>query len=142
VRSNPQVRNVSTNIVLAPRLAPFAMSLWSSRPVLAVLERSGAFAPLFRGIDFTAEGPDEDSRRKQEFQVLARGKGRDGTACVLATGADPYGITGVIAALGARMLSTGAPRATGVVSTDQAFGAASFLEALAAFGVQVSRHGG
>jgi short subunit dehydrogenase-like uncharacterized protein len=142
VRSNPQVRNVSTNIVLPPRLAPFAMTLWSSRPLLGVLEKTGALAALFRGIDVAPEGPAPEARRRQRFHVLARGQGRDGTASALATGVDPYGITGVIAALGARLLSAGAPRATGVVSTDQAFGAAPFLEALAAFGVQVSRHDG
>ncbi|HEY6555754.1 MAG TPA: saccharopine dehydrogenase NADP-binding domain-containing protein [Polyangiaceae bacterium] len=141
VRNNPQVRNVTTNVVLPPALAPFAMTLWSSRPVLGLLEKSGAFGPLFRGIDITPEGPDEAARQKQSFQVLARGKSPGGTASVLATGVDPYGITGIMAALGARLLSDGAPRATGVVSTDQAFGAQAFLDALSSFGVQTSRHG-
>jgi hypothetical protein len=109
--------------------------------VLGLLEKSGAFGPLFRGIDTTAEGPTEATRRKQSFQVLARGKGSGSTASVLVTGVDPYGITGIIAALGARLLSDGPPRATGVVSTDQAFGAQTFLDALASFGVHTERHG-
>jgi short subunit dehydrogenase-like uncharacterized protein len=141
VRANPQVRNVTTNLVLPPALAPFAMTLWSSRPVLGLLEKSGAFGPLFRGIDVAPEGPNEATRQKQSFQVLARGKSPGGTASVLATGVDPYGITAIMAALGARLLSDGAPRATGVVSTDQAFGAQAFLDALSSYSVHTSRHG-
>ncbi|HMJ16488.1 MAG TPA: saccharopine dehydrogenase NADP-binding domain-containing protein [Polyangiaceae bacterium] len=139
VRPHPQVKNVTTNLVLPPALAPVAM--WSARPVLGLLDKTAAHAALFRGMDSAPEGPSESVREKQGFHVLARGRGATDAASILASGVDPYGITGVIAALGARMLSQAAPRATGVVSTDQAFGARHFLDALSGFGVQVSRQG-
>jgi hypothetical protein len=137
---HPQVKNVTTNLVLPSKLAVPMMGVWSARPVLRGLARLGALEPLKRRIDELPEGPTEDVRARQDFQVLARGKSERGTRAILVTGRDPYGITGVIAALGAKLLCHAPPRATGVVSTDQAFGTLEFLDALAPHGVAVSEH--
>lgn len=139
----PAVRNVSTNLVLPDGVALAAMAAYALRPGLSLLGRFGALAPLEARIDRSPEGPSAAHRATQHFKVLARGRGRALGAgverTVLATGVDPYGITGTIAALGAKMLVDGAPRAVGVVSTDQAFGAETFLGALAPWGVRVTR---
>jgi hypothetical protein len=52
-----------------------------------------------------------------------------------ASGYDSYGITAVIAALGAQWLVEGRAKRAGVVTTAQAFDPRAFLDALAASGV-------
>jgi short subunit dehydrogenase-like uncharacterized protein len=139
-RAYPSVRNVTTNLVVPIQLAAPMMAAWSARSVLRLLDKAGAFEPLRRRIDAGPEGPTDEARDKQSFKVLARGEGPGGRHGVLIQGKDPYGITGVIAALGAKMLIDGEPLTTGVVSTDQAFGARQFLDALEPAGVSVSEH--
>lgn len=139
-RAHPHVLDVSTNLALPARVAGPVMLGWSLRPALKLLEKGGAFGPVNRFIDAQPEGPTEEQRRKNGFKVLARGESRGARRGVLVKGTDAYGITGVIAALGAKMLLEAEPLMTGVVSTDQAFGAQRFLDALAPFGVSVSRH--
>ncbi len=139
-RAHPQVKDVTTNLVLPHRLALALMGGWSLRPGLKLLGKLGALDPVLDRIDAGPEGPTPEQRQAQAFKVLARGRGDRRERGVLATGADPYGITATIAALGAKLLCEGAPHMTGVVSSDQAFGARSFLDALAPYGVSVSRH--
>ncbi len=139
-RVHPQVKNVTTNLVLPSRLALSMMGAWSLRPVLKVLASAGALEPVKRRIDAGPAGPTDAQREGQDFQVLARGRSDTSQRGVLVTGRDPYGITGVIAALGAKFLVNGAPRVTGVVSTNQAFGVDAFFDALAPHGVVVSEH--
>jgi hypothetical protein len=135
-RAYPHLKNVTTNLVLPNGMAIGAMALVSAQPALRLLGRAGALAPILSRIDSGADGPTPETRREQHFKVLARGRGHLEKS-VLAMGVDPYGITGVIAALGAKMLLDGAPKKTGVVSPDQAFGAKTFLDALAPHGVRV-----
>jgi len=139
-RAHPHVLNVTTNLAMPAKIALPMMAVWSARPALGLLEKTGAFEPIRRFIDAGPEGPSEAQRKKNGFKVLARGESRGARRAVLVKGTDGYGITGVIAALGAKMLLEGAPLAYGVVSTDQAFGAQRFLDALAPHGVSVSRH--
>jgi short subunit dehydrogenase-like uncharacterized protein len=139
-RVHPQVKNVTTNLVLPSRMAVPMMGVWSMRPILRGLAAVGALEAVKKRIDAGPEGPTDAERARQDFKVLARGRGNSGSHGVLISGRDPYGITGVIAALGAKLLVQGPPRSTGVVSTDQAFGTATFLEALAPHGVSVSEH--
>lgn len=135
-RAHPGVLNVTTNLVLPEKLAIATMGAWSLRPAVRVLGKLGALEPVIARIESGPEGPTDEEREAQNFQVLARGRKR----AVMATGRDPYGITGVIAALGAKLLCEDAPHAVGVVSTDQAFGARAFMDALRPHGVEVSRH--
>jgi short subunit dehydrogenase-like uncharacterized protein len=135
-REHQHLKNVTTNLVLPSKLAFGAMALVSVQPALRLLARAGALAPILSRIDAGPEGPSDEARREQHFKVLARGRGHVEKS-VMAVGVDPYGVTGVIAALGAKMLLEGAPKRTGVVSPDQAFGARTFLDALAPHGVHV-----
>jgi short subunit dehydrogenase-like uncharacterized protein len=138
--SHPEIRDVATHLALPPKLAVTAMAAWAARPLVAPLGELGALDFLHRWIDAGPEGPPASARRTQGFKVLARGRARGTERSVLVKGNDPYGITGVIAALGAKMLLDGPPESAGVVSTDRAFGARRFLDALARYGVSVSRH--
>ncbi len=138
-RVHPQVENITTNVVLPRKIARAAMALWSMRPLYRRLHRAGLGRLVERRIDAGPDGPDERSRALQFFKVLARGQGPGGTATVMCEGVDPYGITGTIAAVGAKMLVDGAPLDIGVVSTDQAFGPSAFLDALSPHGVSLVR---
>jgi len=139
VRSYPWIKNVTTNLVVPRPLAMGAMALWSARPAIGLAQRAGAMAPVLSWIDSQPEGPAAAERRKQPFKVYARVRGNNHVRGVVASGVDPYGITGTIVALGAKLLLDGAPRATGVISTNQAFGAERFLRQLEPFGVSVAR---
>jgi len=140
VRTHPEVLNVSTNLAVPKSVVAPLMAAWSARAVLRGAEKLGALEPVRRFIRSLPEGPSEEARDRAGFKVLARGQSDSATRSVLVKGTDPYGITGVIAALGAKLLLARPPRATGVVSTDQAFGARAFLEALAPFGVTWSEY--
>jgi short subunit dehydrogenase-like uncharacterized protein len=137
----PELKNVTTNLVLPRVVAGAVMAGFTLKPALELLARAGALDPLGRAIERGPEGPSVEAREKQRFRVLARGRGPSGEKSVLVTGVDPYGITGVIAALGAKKLLEGAPGAVGVVSTNQAFGGKAFLDDLAPHGVSASLHG-
>lgn len=136
----PWLKNITTNLVLPRPVAMAAMTLWSARPALRVAQRAGAMKPVLRWIDSQPDGPSEASRKNQPFKVYARGHGNNHTRGVVASGVDPYGTTGAIAALGARLLLDDQPKACGVISTNQAFGAQRFLDELAPFGVSVARY--
>ena len=140
VRTHPEVRNVTTNLAMPARVALPLMLGWSARPLLRVAAKAGLLEPLRRKIQAGTEGPSGESRDRSGFKVLARGRSDVATRGVLVKGHDAYGTTGVIAALGAKMLCEGDPNAVGVISTDQAFGAGRFSKALQPFGVTVSRH--
>ncbi|MBK9000747.1 MAG: saccharopine dehydrogenase NADP-binding domain-containing protein [Myxococcales bacterium] len=140
VRSHPEVLNVTTNLAMPARVALPLMAGWSARPLLRAASKAGLFEPLRRIVQAGPEGPSDEARAKSGFKVLARGKSDVAERGVLIKGQDAYGITGVMAALGAKLLCEGEPRAVGVISTDQAFGAEAFLKALEPFGVTLSRH--
>ena len=138
--AHPQVRDVTTNLVVPKALAAPAMLGWSARSALRLVQKTGALELVRRRIQSGPEGPTPEQRATTRFGVLARGRSEVATRGVLVSGMDPYGTTGVIAALGAKLLLEGEPLAHGVISTDQAFGALRFLDALAPFGVSWAKH--
>jgi hypothetical protein len=86
-------------------------------------------------IDAGGVGPG-DERRDQPWWVMARVRARGGRGTrVTASGYDPYGITAVIAALGAQWLLEGRAQRGGVVTSAQAFDPRAFLDALSGSGV-------
>jgi short subunit dehydrogenase-like uncharacterized protein len=138
--AHPQVANISTNLAMPAKMAVPMMVGWGARSLLRVLDKAGAFELVRRAIDAGPDGPAEDERLAAGFRVLARGRSDVSQRGVMVAGHDAYGITAVIAALGAKLLCERAPLATGVVSTDQAFGARTFLDALEPFGVTTTKH--
>ncbi len=140
-KQHPQLKHVSTNLVVPRALAAPLMAAWSLKSVYKRAYDRGLLRDIEARIDQGSEGPDEAVRRQQAFKVLALGSvgGRRGTERrVLVSGIDPYGITARCVAVGARWLRTKEAQSTGVVDTASAFGAREFLEALAPYGVRVT----
>ena len=126
------VRAVRTYLVvpeaatwLLPGLARSA-SLLLRGPLRTLVERR---------IDRAGFGPG-DERHDQPWWVQARVRAAGGRGTrVTASGYDSYGITSVIAVLGARWLLAGRAKRAGVVTTAAAFDPRAFLDALAECGV-------
>ncbi len=138
-RAYPHIRNSTNNLNVPMGQALGIMGVLSMRPLLELIVRPSVAAAMARRIERGPEGPSEAERRSQTFNILARGIGSGGPKGVLVSGEDAYGITAVIAALGAKLLLDGEPREVGVVSTPQAFGAEAFLRALEPWGVRTTR---
>jgi short subunit dehydrogenase-like uncharacterized protein len=131
-RFAPTVRDVRCYLVVTPAVAlalPLATRL--ATPIL----RAPLLRWVERRIDAGAFGPG-DERRAQAWWVQARVRapGSRGTR-VTVSGYDAYGVTGVIAALGARWLCDGRAERAGVVTSALAFAPRAFLDALAPAGV-------
>lgn len=105
-------------------------------PVVQLLSR--AAEPLLPSIIAkTAEGPDPSARAKARFAI--RAEARAGTKMASATlrGADPYGITAAIIALGAARLVEKEASASGVLSATELVPAREALDDLGAHGFPV-----
>lgn len=114
-----------------------ARLLGAVAPAIPVLVR--AVRPLLdRRLDRADEGPDDDARRRSRFTIVVEAVGGDGERRRLAIqGADPYGLTAVIAVgVAARLLRREAP--AGVIPPASAVEPRSFLDGLAASGLQWS----
>ncbi|MCA9646772.1 MAG: saccharopine dehydrogenase NADP-binding domain-containing protein [Myxococcales bacterium] len=144
IKQHPQLKNVSTNLVVPKGLAAPLMAAWSLKHVYKRVYERGLLKDIEARIDQGSEGPSDDVRRQQAFKVLAVGSvgGKHGTEqSVLVTGTDPYGITARCIAIGAKWLVTKEAQNVGVVDTASAFGAREFLQALEPYGVRVSTPG-
>lgn len=142
VKLHPQLKNVSTNLVVPSRLAAPLMAAWSLKGAYKRAYERGWLEDVEARIDQGSEGPSADQRRQQAFKVLAQGSvnGKSGSErSVLVTGFDPYGITARCIAVGAKWLVTKEAQNVGVVDTASAFGASEFLQALEPHGVRVER---
>jgi len=128
----PTLRSVRTYVVVPSVLAP----------LLPLAARGGAALLGGRArrllewrIGAGAFGPGEE-RRAQPWWVMARVRAPGGRGVrVTASGYDVYGVTAVLAALGARWLLEGRARRAGVVTSAQAFEPRALLDALADRGV-------
>lgn len=86
------------------------------------------------------EGPSAESRAKATFAILAEARSATGaTSRALATGRDPYGLTGASAAEAALRLARGDVAGRGVLTPSQAFPVEPFARALSAFDLKVER---
>lgn len=87
-------------------------------------------------VDSVPEVVPEEVRRAGRWLMLAEATGTDGRrARGWVTGADPYGLTAVIAVEGARRLSVEGTARAGVLTPAQAYDPADFLDGLAPHGV-------
>lgn len=84
----------------------------------------------------TGSGPSDDDRAKHRWRLAAEAKGPGTGASVYLAGPDPYGLTAVIAVLGARMMMRPGFDKKGVMAPAQAFDASEILEALKEDGVR------
>ena len=128
----PSVRAVRTYLVV-PDAAAWALP--GVARSAALLLRGPLRALVERRIDRSGFGPG-DERRDQPWWVQARVRAAGGCGTrVTASGYDSYGVTAVIAVLGARWLLEGRAKRAGVVTTAAAFDPRDFLDALAECGV-------
>lgn len=134
-RQFPQLKDVATYLCAPRQLALPLSGLWSLGPALGWFLTTRWSRPLRQHIDRRPAGPEESGRHA--FRVVAHGRGADGTSTLAVTGSDPYRTTGIIAALGAKLLCEAPPLTPGVVSTPEAFGAERFLGMLSPYGVQL-----
>jgi short subunit dehydrogenase-like uncharacterized protein len=84
-------------------------------------------------------GPDEKTRRRDEFRIAVDVRGVRGGAAdhrqLLVHGRDPYGLTAVIAAYGAEQMCRDDYAASGVLPPATAFAPQAFLDYLKEFGL-------
>lgn len=85
----------------------------------------------------TSEGPSEDARSKARFAVAAEARSGEKMARVTLRGADPYGITAAIIALGAARLVEGQPAQAGVIAASELVPASRAIEELGAHGFPI-----
>jgi short subunit dehydrogenase-like uncharacterized protein len=128
----PSVRAVRTYLVVP---AAAASALPALARAASALLRGPLRNLLERRIDRAGFGPG-DERREQPWWVQARVRAAGGGgARVTASGYDSYGISAVIAVLGAQWLLAGRAKRAGVMTTAAAFDPRAFLDALADSGV-------
>lgn len=137
-RSFPELGRIRTHLVLPAPLALAASSSWLFRPLLAASVAAPLRQAIERRIDAGSEGPADAARRRVRYRVLAEARGPAGEASAEVSGRDVYGVTGVLIAQATRRLLREAPRATGVVSGDRAFGARELLGDLAPHGAELT----
>lgn len=75
---------------------------------------------LDKGINLLPEGPEPKDREEAKWQILGRVETRDGqTSAVLASGRDPYGLTGELLAVYAKTMAANSFKGKGVLSPSQ-----------------------
>ncbi len=136
-------RQVRVFMVVPPMAGRF---LSTALPALRALLRSPVARVAARIIGEGTAGPDEATRARDEFHLAVDVRGvRGGTAGhrrVLVHGRDPYGLTAVIAAHGALLMSHPGYDRSGVLPPAAAFEPRAFLEHLQEFGVTYEIVGG
>jgi short subunit dehydrogenase-like uncharacterized protein len=106
-------------------------------PLIAPLVSSGPVqAAARRVVQRMPEGPDEETRARQEWMILVEVDPDDaGERRLVVTGSDPYGLTGEVLARTAARLAAGKQKAAGVLSPAQAFDPQETLDSMADLGV-------
>ncbi|MBI3949074.1 MAG: saccharopine dehydrogenase NADP-binding domain-containing protein [Acidobacteria bacterium] len=104
-------------------------------PLLRAVMATPARHLIFRGIEAGSIGPTEAERAASRFTLLCEARRGEDRRAVIAEGADPYGLTAVLAAgIAARLLKE-EPREFGAVSPAMIAGPDAILEMSRAAGV-------
>jgi short subunit dehydrogenase-like uncharacterized protein len=129
-----QVRTLLNGMVVPPRLMPLAVI---SSPLLGLTMRTPlrrAMGPLIRRLP---AAPSEQGRKASRFTISCEARGKSGARRGTVRGSDVYGLTAVSLAHGALLCADPTYDRSGALAPAQAFDPASFLAALADFGVSV-----
>jgi short subunit dehydrogenase-like uncharacterized protein len=127
-----RVRTLLNGMVVPPRLMPIAAA---SSPLLGLAMRTPlrrAMAALIRRLP---AAPSERSRKAARFTVNCETRGKSGARRGTVRGGDVYGLTAACVAHAALLCADPAYERSGALAPAQAFDPASFLAALADFGV-------
>ena len=127
-----RVRTLLNGMVVPPRLMPLAVA---SSPLLGLAMRT----PLRRAtgalIRRLPAAPSEQQRAASRFTISCEARGGSGARRGTVRGSDVYGLTAASVAHGALLCADPSYDRSGALAPAQAFDAASFLAALAGFGV-------
>jgi short subunit dehydrogenase-like uncharacterized protein len=129
-----QVRTLLNGMVVPPRLMPLAVI---SSPLLELAMRTPLRQAMGTLIRRLPAAPDEQGRKASRFTISCEARGKLGTRRGTVRGNDVYGLTAVSLGHGAQLCADPAYERSGALAPAQAFDPASFLAALADFGVSV-----
>ncbi len=129
-----RVRTLLNGMVVPPRLMPLAVV---SSPLLGLAMRTPLRRAMGALIGRLPAAPDERGRKASRFTISCEARSKSGARRGTVRGSDVYGLTAVSLAHGALLCAEPAYERSGALAPAQAFDPASFLAALAGFGVSV-----
>jgi short subunit dehydrogenase-like uncharacterized protein len=129
-----RVRTLLNGMVVPPRLMPLAVI---SSPLLGLAMRTPLRRAMGALVRRLPAAPDEKSRSAARFTISCQARSKTGTRRGTVRGNDVYGLTAVSLAHGAMLCAAPGYERRGALAPAQAFDPASFLAALADFGVSV-----
>lgn len=129
-----QVRTLLNGMVVPPRLMPLAVI---SSPLLGLAMRTPLRQAMGALVRRLPAAPNEKSRAAARFTISCEARGKAGVRRGAVRGSDVYGLTAAGLAHGALLCAPPGYERSGALAPAQAFDPASFLAALADFGVSV-----
>lgn len=129
-----RVRTLLNGMVVPPRLMPLAVI---SSPLLGLAMRTPLRRAMGALVQRLPAAPGEQSRKASRFTISCEARGKTGTRRGAVRGNDVYGLTAASLAHGALLCADPGYQHSGALAPAQAFDPASFLAALAEFGVAV-----
>jgi hypothetical protein len=129
-----RVRTLLNGMVVPPQLMPLAVI---ASPLLGLAMRTPLRRATAALVKRLPAAPGEQSRMASRFTISCEAKGKSGVRRGTVRGSDVYGLTAVSLAHGALTCADAAYERSGALAPAQAFDPASFLAALADFGVSV-----
>jgi short subunit dehydrogenase-like uncharacterized protein len=127
-----QVRTLLNGMVVPPRLMPLAVI---ASPLLSLAMRTPLRQAMGALVKRLPAAPGEKSRSAARFTISCEARGKSGARRGAVRGSDVYGLTAAGLAHGAMLCADPAYEHSGALAPAQAFDPASFLAALADFGV-------
>jgi short subunit dehydrogenase-like uncharacterized protein len=129
-----RVRTLLNGMVVPPRLMPLAVI---SAPLLGLAMHTPLRSALGALVRRLPAAPGEKSRSAARFTVSCEARGKAGARRGTVRGSDVYGVTAASLAHGALLCADLSFKQSGALAPAQVFDPASFLAALADFGVSV-----
>ncbi len=129
-----RVRTLLNGMVVPPRLMPLAVI---TSPLLGLAMRTPLRRAMGALVQRLPAAPDERSREASRFTISCEARGKSAARRGIVRGSDVYGLTAVSLAHGALLCADPSYKRRGALAPAQAFDPASFLAALADFGVSV-----
>jgi short subunit dehydrogenase-like uncharacterized protein len=129
-----RVRTLLDGMVVPPRLMPLAVA---ASPLLGLAMRTPLRRAMGALVQRLPAAPDEQSRSAARFTISCEARSKAGARRGTVRGSDVYGLTAASLAHGAQLCANPDYDRSGALAPAQAFDPASFLAALADFGVSV-----
>jgi short subunit dehydrogenase-like uncharacterized protein len=129
-----RVRTLLNGMVVPPRLMPLAVI---SSPLLGLAMRTPLRRAMGSLVQRLPAAPSEQTRKASRFTISCEARGAAGTRRGTVRGSDVYGLTAASLSRGALLCADPGYERSGALAPAQAFDPASFLSALADFGVSV-----